>query len=299
MRETFINWLCQQAATDPRIVLLTADLGYSVVEPFANQFPSRFINVGVAEQNMVGLAAGLASEGLRPYTYSIGIFPTFRCAEQLRNDVDYHVLPVCSCTVGSGVTYGALGYTHHAIQDLALMRSLPSTMMATPSDPCEVEAVLNWQIGASAPMYLRLHKRGEPVLHASIPTLVPCQPIQIHTSPEAEASVVVIGFLASEVLRLVTNHDVSVDVYTMPLWGMQHRSRAIETLSQYKTIFTVEDHLIDGGFGSWMLETMALQGASNTCIPLALPSESVGKVAREQTLLKPLLTSLEHALLTL
>jgi transketolase len=170
VRDTFINWLCQQAATDPRIVLLTADLGYSVVEPFANQFPSRFINVGVAEQNMVGLAAGLASEGLRPYTYSIGIFPTFRCAEQLRNDVDYHVLPVCSCTVGSGVSYGALGYTHHAIQDLALMRTLPSTMMATPSDPCEVQAVLNWQIGASAPMYLRLHKRGEPALHAILPS---------------------------------------------------------------------------------------------------------------------------------
>ena len=299
MRDTFINWLCQQAATDPRIVLLTADLGFSVVEPFANQFPSRFINVGVAEQNMVGLAAGLASEGLRPYTYSIGIFPTFRCAEQLRNDVDYHVLPVCSCTVGSGVTYGALGYTHHAIQDLALMRSLPSTLMATPSDPCEVEAVLNWQIGASAPMYLRLHKRGEPALHARIPTLVPCRPLQIHSCPEPKASVVVVGFLASEVLRLVKNHAAPVDVYTLPLWGMQHRHRTIEILSKYKTIFTVEDHLLDGGFGSWLLETIALQGTSNTCIPFALPAQSVGKVAREQTLLEPLLASLEHALLML
>ena len=197
-----------------RIVLLTADLGYSVVETFADQFPSRFINVGVAEQNMVGLAAGLASEGLRPYTYSIGIFPTFRCAEQLRNDVDYHVLPVCSCMVGSGVAYGALGYTHHAIQDLALMRSLPSTAIATPSDPCEVQAVLNWQIGTSTPMYLRLHKRGEPQLHSGIPTLAPCQPLQILSSPGADVSVVVVGFLASEVLRIARFNKVNVDVYT-------------------------------------------------------------------------------------
>jgi transketolase len=299
VRDTFIAWLCQEAVSDPRIILLTADLGYSVVEPFVRQFPGRFVNVGVAEQNMVGIAAGLALEGFRPYTYSIGIFPTFRCAEQLRNDVDYHMLPVCSCTVGSGVAYGALGYTHHAIQDLALMRSLPSTTIATPSDSFEVQAVLNWQIGSSAPMYLRLHKRGEPDLHTSVPTLEPCRPLQIHTTLEAVACVVVVGFLASEVLRLVMAHDVSVDVYTMPLWDMKHRNQVMGTLARYQTIISVEDHMLDGGFGSWFLETLASNNDSKICIPIAIPPQSVGKVACEQTLLAPLLSSLEHALLML
>ena len=299
MRDTFIAWLCQEAVSDPRIILLTADLGYSVVEPFVRQFPGRFVNVGVAEQNMVGIAAGLALEGFRPFTYSIGIFPTFRCAEQLRNDVDYHVLPVCSCMVGSGLAYGALGYTHHAIQDLALMRSLPSTTIATPSDSSEVQGVLNWQIGASAPMYLRLHKRGEPDLHTSVPTLEPCRPLQVHTTLGAEACVVVVGFLASEVLRLVMSHDVSVDVYTMPLWDMKHRNRLMETFARYETIISVEDHMLDGGFGSWLLETLASNRVSKICIPIAIPPQSVGKVACEQTLLDPLLASFEHALLML
>jgi transketolase len=299
VRDTFIAWLCQEAVSDPRIILLTADLGYSVVEPFVRQFPGRFVNVGVAEQNMVGIAAGLALEGFRPFTYSIGIFPTFRCAEQLRNDVDYHVLPVCSCMVGSGLAYGALGYTHHAIQDLALMRSLPSTTIATPSDSSEVQGVLNWQIGASAPMYLRLHKRGEPDLHTSVPTLEPCRPLQVHTTLGAEACVVVVGFLASEVLRLVMSHDVSVDVYTMPLWDMKHRNRLMETFARYETIISVEDHMLDGGFGSWLLETLASNRVSKICIPIAIPPQSVGKVACEQTLLDPLLASFEHALLML
>jgi transketolase len=299
VRDTFIAWLCQEAVSDPRIILLTADLGYSVVEPFVRQFPGRFVNVGVAEQNMVGIAAGLALEGFRPYTYSIGIFPTFRCAEQLRNDVDYHVLPVCSCTVGSGVAYGALGYSHHAIQDLALMRSLPSTTIATPSDSSEVQAVLNWQIESSAPMYLRLHKRGEPDLHTSIPTLEPCRPLQIYSTHGAEACVVVVGFLASEVLRLVMAHDVSVDIYTMPLWDMKHRNQVMSALARYQTIISVEDHMLDGGFGSWLLESFASNGDSKICIPIAIPPQSVGKVACEQTLLAPLLSSLEHALLML
>ena len=161
MRKALIEWLVERASERQDICLLTADLGYSVIEPFSEAFSERFVNVGVAEQNMVGIASGLALNGLRPYTYSIGIFPTFRCAEQLRNDIDYHHLPVVTCTVGSGVAYGNLGYSHHAIQDLALMRSLPNTLIATPSDPQQVRQVLDWHLENPCPLYLRLHKAGE------------------------------------------------------------------------------------------------------------------------------------------
>ena len=117
MRNQFISSLVDQAKADENIFLLVGDLGYGVVEPFVDLFPERFINLGVAEQNMLSVAAGIASEGARVFVYSIANFPTFRAAEQIRNDVDYHNLPVTIVTVGGGLSYGNLGYSHHALQD--------------------------------------------------------------------------------------------------------------------------------------------------------------------------------------
>ena len=126
MRLTFIEHLIEIAKTNKKIFLLVGDVGYNVVEKFEKNFPDRFLNVGVAEQNMTGLAAGLASEGYHVFTYSIANFPTFRCAEQIRNDIDYHNLPVTVVSVGGGVAYGNLGYSHHAIQDYGLIRMISS-----------------------------------------------------------------------------------------------------------------------------------------------------------------------------
>src|SRR5690242_12509930 len=125
MRTRFINQLADLARTHPNLFLLVADLGFSVVESFASEFPDRFMNVGVAEQNMTGIAAGLASEGFHVFTYSIANFPTLRCLEQIRNDVCYHRFPVTIVAVGAGLAYGNLGYSHHAVQDIGIMRSLP------------------------------------------------------------------------------------------------------------------------------------------------------------------------------
>ena len=121
MRNKFINFLIDQKKIGNDIFLLVGDLGFSVVEPFSDLFPDSFINIGVAEQNMAGIAAGIASEGKTVFTYSIGNFNTFRCAEQLRNDIDYHDFPVCTVIVGGGVAYGNMGYSHHAVQDFSLM----------------------------------------------------------------------------------------------------------------------------------------------------------------------------------
>ena len=132
MRSAFIEELVELAKIQSNIALIVGDLGYSVIEPFAEMFPERFINAGVAEQNMTGLAAGMASEGYHVFTYSIANFPTFRCAEQIRNDVDYHNLPVTVVSVGGGLAYGSLGYSHHAVQDYALIRSFPNMLIASP-----------------------------------------------------------------------------------------------------------------------------------------------------------------------
>ena len=130
MRNTFIKNLINHARSKENIALVVGDLGYSVVEPFADEFPDRFINAGIAEQNMTGIAAGMASEGYHVFTYSIANFPLFRCAEQIRNDVDYHNLPVTIVSVGGGLAYGNLGYSHHGIQDFALTRSMPNMLIA-------------------------------------------------------------------------------------------------------------------------------------------------------------------------
>ena len=129
MRNAFIDELIAATELNDNIALVVGDLGYSVVESFAKRFPKRFFNAGVAEQNMMGLAAGLASEGFHVFVYSIANFPTFRCAEQIRNDVDYHQLPVTVVAVGGGLAYGNMGYSHHAVQDYALMRTLPHMLI--------------------------------------------------------------------------------------------------------------------------------------------------------------------------
>ncbi|HKC65029.1 MAG TPA: hypothetical protein VKB86_15410, partial [Pyrinomonadaceae bacterium] len=125
MRTAFIESLCEMAERNERVWLLSGDLGYSVLERFAEKFPQRFVNVGVAEQNMIGIAAGLAMSGQVVFTYSIANFPVMRCLEQIRNDVCSHNLNVKIVAVGGGLAYGPAGYTHHALEDLAVMRAMP------------------------------------------------------------------------------------------------------------------------------------------------------------------------------
>ena len=162
MRNKFIEVLVKEAKKNDKIVLIIGDLGYNVVEPFQEQFPDRFFNAGICEQNMASMAAGLASEGFHVFIYSIANFPTFRCAEQLRNDIGYHNLNVTVVTVGGGLSYGNLGYSHHAIQDLGLIRLFPEFKILAPGDPNETIACMKNLFNSNGPSYLRLKKAGEP-----------------------------------------------------------------------------------------------------------------------------------------
>ena len=142
MRDAFTRALMREAADDPKLTLITGDLGFGVLKPFWETYPSQFINAGIAEQSMTSLAAGLASTGRTVLTYSIGNFPTLRCLEQIRNDCAYHNLNVKIVCVGGGFVYGSLGVSHHATEDMAALRALPGVTVFTPGDPAEVEAVL-------------------------------------------------------------------------------------------------------------------------------------------------------------
>src|SRR5579859_7432648 len=142
MRSAFVNALCEQAAADERIFLLTADLGWSVLERFATSFPRRFLNVGVAEQNMLGIAAGLAVEGYTPFVYSIATFAAMRGYEQFRNGAALHHLPVRVIGIGGGFSYGHAGPTHHALEDLAIMRAQASVIPLAPADSAQARQAL-------------------------------------------------------------------------------------------------------------------------------------------------------------
>jgi len=256
MRNAFIQELVSLARIHPHIALIVGDLGYSVVEPFADEFPDRFINAGVAEQNMTGLAAGMASEGYHVFTYSIANFPTFRCAEQIRNDVAYHNLPVTVVAVGGGLAYGALGYSHHAVQDYALIRAMPGMLIAAPGDPTEVHACMQYLVHNPQPSYLRLGKAGEANVHAAIPQVHPGLWLPVRRG-RAEAHVAVISTGAA-LSTVMSWHQESpsgeVDIFSLPLWGMSCKGSQIGQLSRYEHVIVVEDHLVDAGFSSWLNE---------------------------------------------
>jgi len=159
LRDSFINSLLEQAKKDPNIYLITGDLGFGVLEKFQEALPNQFINSGVNEQSMMGLAAGLASTGKKVFVYSIGNFPTLRCLEQIRNDICYMNNPVTIVSVGGGYSYGNQGYTHHAIEDVAVMRALPNMEVIIPSDEAETRAITKLIVDLNRPSYLRLSKK--------------------------------------------------------------------------------------------------------------------------------------------
>lgn len=287
MRNASIEELVIAARENPQIALMVGDLGYSVIEPFADEFPDRFINAGVAEQNMTGLAAGMASEGYHVFTYSIANFPTFRCAEQIRNDVDYHKLPVTVVSVGGGLTYGALGYSHHAVQDYALMRTFPNMLIAAPGDAMEVRACMRYLIANPGPSYLRLGKAGEPNFHSAPPEVAPGRWLKVREANEKQVFLSTGTGLQIAMDWTKTDEYASRSVYSMPLWSMASKATQADQLRAYKDVVTVEDHLYDGGFGSWLLESVANHdGLVRKTKIKALKSEVCGMVASQAELHK-------------
>jgi len=256
LRTAFIEELVLLARSHPKIFLVVGDLGYSVVERFAQEFPDRFLNAGVAEQNMTGLAAGLASEGFHVFTYSIGNFPTFRCAEQIRNDIAYHNLRVTVVAVGGGVAYGNLGYSHHTVQDYALMRSFPHMLIAAPGDPMEVRACLRFLVAHPQPSYFRLGKAGEPVFHASVPQVTPGVWLGVRSGNPRQVLLATGGALGVACRWAQTRPFEGYAVCSLPLWGMDHKAGQAEQVGGCDQVVALEDHFPDGGFGSWLLESL-------------------------------------------
>lgn len=291
MRNAFIDELCKLADEFPQVALVVGDLGFSVIEPFADQFPDRFFNAGVAEQNMAGLAAGMASEGYHVFTYSIANFPTFRCAEQIRNDIDYHQLAVTTVAVGGGLAYGALGYSHHAVQDYALMRCMPNMMIAAPGDPMEVRACMRYLVENPQPSYLRLGKAGEPTFRPEGIKLTPGRWLPVETEGgqvnSGARAILTTGATLEMAVKAKRELSVYADaaIYSMPLWGMSSKADQFAQCCEFSEIIAVEDHLHDGGFGSWLSEALSRHGADAPRVrSLSLAPSVCGEVGSQQYL---------------
>ncbi len=258
MRGAFFQTLMELAEADDRIYLLVGDLGFGVVEPFQRKFPKRFVNVGVAEQNLTGLAAGIALTGRVVFTYSIANFPILRCLEQIRNDACYHRANVKIVSIGGGYSYGALGMTHHATEDLAILRVLPEMTVVAPGDPSEVRGATRAIVAQEGPCYLRLGRAGEPTIHASPLDFQLGKAIQVRdgdaltlisTGALLETAVNVADRLARKGVyaRVLSMHTLK------PLDVEAILSAARET----RAIITLEEHSVIGGLGGAVAECLA------------------------------------------
>ena len=262
MRDAFVRALMREAAADPRLTLITGDLGFGVLKPFWETYPDQFVNAGIAEQGMTGLAAGLARTGRTVLTYSIGNFPTLRYIEQIRNDCAYHDANVKIVCVGGGFVYGSLGMSHHATEDMAVLRALPGVTVFTPGDPAEVEAVVPVMLRTPGTCYLRLGRGGEPMLHDA--------PVTDWTLPRAltlrqgtDVALLSAGGILTQTVsaaRLLQEQGVSAEVVSFPCLKPIDREKLMELAGRFRHLVTVEEHSIVGGFGSAVCEVIAETG---------------------------------------
>lgn len=258
MRNTIVNLIYEEARTNPDIYFLTGDLGYSVIEKFREEFPERCLNLGIAEQNMMGAAAGLALEGKKVFVYSIVPFLTMRCMEQVRTDVALQNLDVTLVGVGGGFAYGSLGPTHHAIEDIAMMRVLPNFKIISPSDPVSAGVLGRQVLEGRGPFYLRLNKGKEPALYKEPPALSIGKGYTI--KPGSEISIFSNGAILANVLeaaRALEQDGISAEVIDVATVKPIDADLIKLKSSTRKFLVTVEEHSIIGGLGSAVAEVVS------------------------------------------
>lgn len=275
MRNAFLDTLFELAIEDERIVFVTGDLGYRVVEKFMELRPRQFLNAGVAEANMTGLAAGMSlGEGKIVFTYSIANFPTLRCLEQIRNDVCYHDANVKIVSVGGGFSYGSMGATHHAIEDLAVMRALPNLTVVAPGDPVETRAATRAVVAHSGPCYLRLGKAGEPIVHTGPIDFKLGKAIRLKDG--GDLTIISTGGMLQTAMKAadrLSASNLKVRVVSMHTLKPLDNDEVFAAAKDTRAIFTLEEHSIIGGLGSAVAEVLAeADGPRTTFKRLGMPS---------------------------
>jgi transketolase len=255
MRNAFADEITNISLEDNRVVLLSGDIGNNLFEKFKATRPSRFYNCGVAEANMMGVAAGLALSGLRPFVYTIAPFTTTRCFEQIRVDVCYHHVPVVIIGTGSGLSYAELGPTHHSLEDMAILRTLPGMQVLAPCDSQELRLAIRAVLKSDSPAYIRIGKKGEPIIHASPPNFEIGKAIVIR--PGNEVGLLCAGnmmALTLEVAEMLNNQNISAEVVSFHTVKPLDNEYLHSAMDRFRLIVTLEEHGSIGGFGSAVAE---------------------------------------------
>lgn len=258
MRDTFVKTLVEIAKEDKNIELVTGDLGFGVLKPFWEQLPNQFTNAGIAEQNMTTVAAGMALEGKTVFTYSIGNFPTLRCLEQIRNDCAYHNANVKIVCIGGGFVYGSLGMSHHATEDIAILRALPDVVVMAPGDLVEAQEATKAIAQYKGTCYLRLGRGGGKRIHDRIEHFQIGKAIRVHDGEKV--AIFSTGAIFEEVqgaYDLLNWQGLSPAVYTFPTVKPIDKDVICACAKDFDLIVTCEEHNIVGGFGSAVAEVMA------------------------------------------
>lgn len=285
MRTAFFTALEDMAGLDERVNLIVGDLGFGVVESFISRFPDRFFNAGVAEQDMTGIATGMALTGSVVFTYSIANFPTLRCLEQVRNDVCNHQANVKIVAVGGGLAYGPLGFSHHATEDLAIMRCLPNLHVAAPGDPIETDAVTRAVGEVEGPAYLRLGKAGEAAVHEAKLALPPGSSVEIRSG--ADVTLFVTGGLlpnAVAAVDLLAARGVDVRLVSMPWIAPLDTDAVVRAGLETELVVTLEEHSVVGGLGGAVAEVLSELANHAALHRIGLPRAFCSVVGSQQYL---------------
>jgi transketolase len=272
MRNTVINTITAAAAKDKSIFVVTGDAGFGVLDEFQDKFPERYLNLGVAEQNMISFSAGLALAGYNVFVYNITPFVLYRCYEQVRNDICYQELPVTLIGIGSGVTYAPQGHTHYSVEDVGVARTLPGLCVLSPADPLEAEQCARFSIESKKPAFIRLAKYGEPKIHAGRVTSVTA-PILVKKG--SGVTVLFHGSVGIEVMKAVEGLKVQPQLISVPMLTQGDFSGLRRSLKNTKTIITVEEHYVEGGLGSIMAEWLQENRMEITLRKLGIKNEFI------------------------
>lgn len=262
MRDTVIRTLIELGKEDKSVELITGDLGFGVLKPFWETLPDQFINAGIAEQNMTGVAAGMALEGKKVFTYSIGNFPTLRCLEQIRNDCAYHNANVNVICVGGGYVYGSLGMSHHATEDIAILRALPDVTVICPGDPVEAALATKKIAQTEGTCYLRLGRGGEKNINTVIKDFEIGKAYKLRNAKDLPKKVAIFstGAILEETTKacdMLEEAGVAVEQYSFPTVKPIDKAVIEDCAKRFDHIFTVEEHNVIGGFGGAVAEVLA------------------------------------------
>lgn len=284
MRDAFVKSLLEEARMNPDIILITGDLGFGVLDEFQKELPKQFINSGVNEQTMMGMAAGIASTGKRVFVYSIANFPTLRCIEQIRNEVAMMNNSVVVVSVGAGYAYGSQGYTHHALEDIAILRALPNMEVISPCDPLETASVTKYLAAATKPSYLRLGKSNEKSIHNSLPNIQGSKFINLRKGNAG--SILATGSLcklAIEAAIKLETMGIDIAVYSVPF--VSHLDiDELKRIAELGPVVTLEEHSYRGGLGSAVLEACSMQNLKADVKLIAADQNNLSQIGSQEFL---------------